>query len=203
MPGRAPSSLYYLVGNRLCIDFANSIVAPDPDMPDPIHDWPAFLDFLVAIGALESMAAKALGFLRGRECEDVLRAAEFLRGAIRIALDALAHHRPVQPEQTEYINRILRRNEGYPYLQAARPGRYTLEFAMREEGPMKTLITIARSAAELIVEGPSAPVRKCGNPKCKLYFYDVSRRRDRRWCVMKACGNRAKVTAFIRRERGR
>ncbi len=106
----------------------------------------------------------------------------------------------MQPEQTEYVNHILRRTEGYPYLQAARPGRYSLEFAMREDGPMKTLIAIARSAAELIVEGPTAPVRKCGNPKCKLYFYDVSRRRDRRWCAMKECGNRAKVTNFLRRE---
>ncbi len=78
MPGRAPSSLYCLIGNRLCIDFANSGVAP-VGIPDPIHDWAAFLDLLVAIGALEPMTAKALGFLRGRECADVLRAADFLR----------------------------------------------------------------------------------------------------------------------------
>jgi predicted RNA-binding Zn ribbon-like protein len=65
------------------------------------------------------------------------------------------------------------------------------------------LAAIARSAAELIVEGPNAPVRLCANPACRLFFYDDSRTHRRRWCSMAVCGNRHKVASFLRRHTAR
>jgi predicted RNA-binding Zn ribbon-like protein len=34
-----------------------------------------------------------------------------------------------------------------------------------------------------------------------VLFVDTSRKGDRRWCSMSACGNKAKVAGFRKRER--
>ena len=44
-------------------------------------------------------------------------------------------------------------------------------------------------------------IARCANPNCRLFFYDASRTRRRRWCSMATCGNRHKVSAFLKRRR--
>jgi predicted RNA-binding Zn ribbon-like protein len=39
-------------------------------------------------------------------------------------------------------------------------------------------------------------IRKCANPDCVLWFYDVSKNGQRRWCSMQGCGNRMKAARF-------
>ena len=52
---------------------------------------------------------------------------------------------------------------------------------------------IARSAADLLTEGPLAAIRLCEGRDCGWLFLDTSRNRTRRWCDMRICGNRAKA----------
>ena len=52
---------------------------------------------------------------------------------------------------------------------------------------------IARSAADLLTEGPLAAIRRCEGRDCGWIFLDTSRNRTRRWCDMRICGNRAKA----------
>jgi predicted RNA-binding Zn ribbon-like protein len=62
-----------------------------------------------------------------------------------------------------------------------------------------SLATIARDTIDL-VSGPwAARVRECAAPVCALLFVDTSRPGQRRWCSMKACGNRSKTAAYRRR----
>jgi predicted RNA-binding Zn ribbon-like protein len=96
---------------------------------------------------------------------------------------------------------MLTITEGHDEL-VQEQGSWRLEFMAREGGLEWLLAAIARSAAEIIVEGPRARLRNCANPKCGLLFYDVSRTRQRRWCSMTRCGNRHKVAAFVRRRTG-
>jgi predicted RNA-binding Zn ribbon-like protein len=61
--------------------------------------------------------------------------------------------------------------------------------------------TVAREAIALF-GGPQAPdIRRCEADGCAILFLDTSRSRDRRWCSMAACGNKAKVAEFRRRQR--
>jgi predicted RNA-binding Zn ribbon-like protein len=76
---------------------------------------------------------------------------------------------------------------------------WKLEFVARESCLDWLLAAIARSAAEMIVEGAQARVRICANPVCGLFFSDHSRTHRRRWCSMAVCGNRNKVASFARR----
>jgi predicted RNA-binding Zn ribbon-like protein len=57
---------------------------------------------------------------------------------------------------------------------------------------------IARSAADLLTSEAFTRVRQCSGESCSWLFVDNSRNGMRRWCDMKACGNRAKVQRFRR-----
>ena len=61
---------------------------------------------------------------------------------------------------------------------------------------------MAREAIELLGGPDGARIRQCQGPVCAILFLDTSRKGDRRWCSMSACGNRAKVAAFREREKG-
>jgi predicted RNA-binding Zn ribbon-like protein len=57
--------------------------------------------------------------------------------------------------------------------------------------------TIARDAIELLAhEEERRRLRTCGLASCASLFLTPSGRRERRWCSMARCGNRAKVAAF-------
>ena len=62
------------------------------------------------------------------------------------------------------------------------------------------LATLAREAVQLFGSDAIKRIRQCESPNCTLYFLDTSRRGDRRWCSMLACGNRAKVQEFRERK---
>lgn len=53
----------------------------------------------------------------------------------------------------------------------------------------------AADLVRLYREGPGR-IRKCANPDCVLWFYDVSKNGQRRWCSMQGCGNRMKAARF-------
>jgi predicted RNA-binding Zn ribbon-like protein len=73
---------------------------------------------------------------------------------------------------------------------------------VRLEGSAHALIvTLARDAVQLFGSEAVTRLRQCQSPTCTLYFIDTSRRGDRRWCSMSACGNKAKVDEFRRRKR--
>jgi predicted RNA-binding Zn ribbon-like protein len=137
-----------------------------------------------------------------RGCSKALAHAKVLRDSLRKALAAIEAKKRIPPEWIMVINVVLRANEGYKRLVRTKAG-WDLRFDMRRKEPLQVLVCVARSAAELIEQGLNAPVRKCGNPNCILYFYDVSRTRRRRWCSMAICGNRMKVAAYARRYRER
>jgi predicted RNA-binding Zn ribbon-like protein len=68
-----------------------------------------------------------------------------------------------------------------------------------ERPAQAALAMVGRDAVDLF-SGPWATrVRECAAPDCALLFLDRSRPGRRRWCSMKACGNRSKTAAYRRR----
>lgn len=63
------------------------------------------------------------------------------------------------------------------------------------------LVTLAREAVQLFSNESVEFIRQCQSATCTLYFIDASRKSDRRWCSMSACGNKAKVAGFRQRKR--
>jgi len=186
---------HQLVAGRLALDFAN--------LSPAAHDlsWDEFVSFLVDARLVSSERAARLRPLPRTEPHAVdsalLRILRF-RESLRAIFASVVDQEPVPVSWVEPINEILRVTEGHDELVPQQDG-WSLQFVARESGLDWLLAALARSAAELLVEGPHARIRRCANPSCRLFFYDDSRTRRRRWCSMAVCGNRHKVAAFLRR----
>ena len=189
-----PSSRF--VGGRLALDFVN-IVPPRTEL-----SWDQLIGFLESaeiITAERGGELQALSRSDPQSAESLLVKAQHLGSALRLAFDALLHRQRIAGEWVEPVNEILRVTEGHDEL-VRRDRDWKIEFVAREGGLEWLLAAVARSAAEMIAEGPQARLGLCANPRCGLFFYDTSRTRRRRWCSMTVCGNRSKVAAFARRQ---
>ena len=184
-----------LLGGRLAIDFSNShTFSSSPN-------WEGFIRFLEATHVVSPERGAQLLPLPQNDPEaadDLLSRATRLQGTLRKIFGAVVRKEKVAREWVEPVNEILRITEGHDEL-VWNSGAWRLEFLAREGGLEWLLAAIARSAAEILIEGPAARLRLCANPSCGLFFSDMSRTRRRRWCSMARCGNRHKVAAFARR----
>jgi predicted RNA-binding Zn ribbon-like protein len=192
----APAPDFSFIGGRLALDFANEL-GPASDF-----SWDALLSFLLASKIISSERSDQLVALPETDLQTasaLLVRARRLHSALQTAFNALVRGEAPSRTAIEPINEVLRITEGHDEL--APDGRkWRIEFVARESGLDWLLAAVARSAAEIIVEGGAAPLRVCSNPGCGLLFYDTSRTHRRRWCSMARCGNRHKVAAFSRRQ---
>ena len=193
------SNIVVLLGGRLAVDFAN---APSyPGAPDRDLSWEelvAFLEVSRIVSAERGAQLLTLSQTDPRAAFAVLSRSVRLRDALRRAFGAMAKKERVALECALPVNEILRITEGHDELVHT-DGNWRLEFIAREGGLDWLLAAIARSAAEIFVEGAEARIRVCANPGCGLFFCDTSRTHRRRWCSMAVCGNRHKVASFARR----
>lgn len=195
MPSCSSFTLSPLIAGRLALDFANSASAA--------HQlaWEDFIAFLAQAKVVSPERAARLRALLSSEpeaVEAVLAKILHLRGSLLSIFSAIVRKKPFPKSSVEPINEILRITEGHDEL-VQQGDVWRLHYIAREQGLEWLLAAIARSAAELLSEGPDAPIRRCANPKCRLFFYDDSRTHRRRWCSMAVCGNRHKVAAFLQR----
>lgn len=66
--------------------------------------------------------------------------------------------------------------------------------------PSNVLISlVALDAIKLYTSNKLSSIHRCANPSCVLLFIDTRGRR--KWCSMRICGNREKVTRFQRRQK--
>jgi len=183
------------IGGRLALDFLNS-VSPKTEL-----SWDQLIAFLESARIVTPERGGELLTLSHSDpqaADSLLRKAQRLAAALRLAFDAVLHRQKVLREWIEPVNEILRITEGHDELVFSNND-WEIQFEASESGLEWLLAAVARSAAEIIAEGPRARVRLCANPRCGLLFYDTSRTRRRRWCSMTVCGNRHKVAAFARR----
>ena len=188
-----------LLGGRLAINFAN--VPSYPGAPSQDLSWEELIAFLQGSNIVSAERASSLLALSGSDpdaAQALLSRSVRLRDALRRAFGAMVRKEGIAREWAEPINQILRITEGHDELVFAGDS-WKMEFQAREGGLDWLLAAVARSAAEILVEGTQARLRICGNPACGLFFSDNSRTHRRRWCSMAICGNRHKVASFARR----
>jgi predicted RNA-binding Zn ribbon-like protein len=190
------SALYSpLLGGRLAVDFVNTGLSQTNLL------WEELIVFFQGARVVTAERGAHLLTLPDSDlaaAEMLLRRSQRLRDALRKISLALIHGERFEREWTVPINEVLRITEGHDEL-VMQDGSWRIEFMAREGGLDWLLAAIARSGAEIIVEGASARLRQCANGSCGLIFCDTSRTRRRRWCSMSTCGNRHKVAAFARK----
>lgn len=189
------SSSPSLIAGRLSLDFVN-VLGPPSDF-----SWESLLRFLLVTRIISPERSAQLLVLPQSDPQSaaaLLGRAQTLHASLREIFTAMLAKEAQLRDWVASINDVLRITEGHDEL-LEQDGKWGLEFVAREGGLDWLLAAIARSAAEIIAEGTSSRLRACANPSCRLFFYDTSRTRRRRWCSMSRCGNRHKVAVFSRR----
>lgn len=173
----------------LALAFANTRYWRGSAQPtDELADGAAVLDWLVKNAALDEAAARSL---RDVPIACLAQAIE-LRETLYRLFAAVATAGEPRPSDVAVLRAAL---------QAA-PARHDLVhdsngYAWRLPAPGPTapslLAPVLWSAGDLLIGEASKRLRLCSNDKCLYLFIDNSRSSARRWCDMKACGNRAKA----------
>ncbi|MGW2594010.1 CGNR zinc finger domain-containing protein [Streptomyces sp. NPDC001515] len=152
---------------------------PVERLPDPerLDDWLAAND--VAVGSEHATPAD-------------LDLARRLREAIHRIGTAIAHDEPTAETDRTVLNQLLWDEQLCPQLT--------------ETGMCWQPVTghhvrgaLGRIAhdAVMVLGGPQrAQVKTCQNSDCQGLYVDTSQGRNRRWCSMNICGNRAKKARF-------
>lgn len=195
-----------LLGERLCLNFANSMESPiGPDPEEFLRDYPALVRWGRHVGVLTEDQVRRLlaeGERRPDEAAATLARALSLREAIYRLFRSLAH-REVPTEQNlatvhkEHVAalaqaRLVATGEGFDVVWD--DGVPVLD---------RMLWPVARSAVDLLVGEDPTRVRQCTGPAddCGWLFYDVSKNANRRWCSMEGCGSQAKMRRYRARRR--
>jgi predicted RNA-binding Zn ribbon-like protein len=171
-------------GGSSVIDLPATLRARLSPAPQELLRTPADLGrWLVSAGMVESMPEATPG--------DLL-AARALREAIYILAGRKGGTKIKEARQT--LNEIATGTPAVPQFKSDGTAALT-------GSASALLVTLAREAVQLFGSDIAKLIRQCQSPVCTLYFVDTSRKGDRRWCSMSACGNKAKVAGFRRRQR--
>ena len=177
--------MFVYVGGRKCLEFVGTMKHRDSSReelltePDLLSDW--------AIQGGLSDAAIAV------TADDLAAAIELREAIYRTVIARLEGRRP-HPADVELLNARACQPRLTPRL--LRSG------ATRRDGTVSQLLaSLAADLLDLLAGTDIENVKRCAHPDCTRLYLDASRAKNRQWCGMGTCGNRAKVQAFRARQR--
>jgi predicted RNA-binding Zn ribbon-like protein len=189
-------------GGTPALDFANTL---DWRLRDPPEEqlgtygellrWARTEGILDAAGARELRAWEAE---HPRLARRALAEAVATREAIADVFQALAHGRAVPAGPLGRLEAAARKAWE---ARTLRPERGGAAWAWRGVRPDRPELAAALDAARLLTSPECDRVRQCADAHCGWLFLDTSRNGSRRWCDMRACGNRNKARRWYRKRR--
>lgn len=193
---RAP---FVFVGHRLWLDFVNTDARSHGVADDVLVDFERWLDWLADAGALD-IARRPMLAHRAEQQPAGATAALVDARRTRAALRAMAERGGGADDSADRVvaaalaelNRVLARSAGIRRLERTSDGRVQRTFLPGGDAFAALLLPVAESAADALVRGELARVRRCAAPGCERVFLDETKNRRRRWCTMRGCGNREK-----------
>ena len=187
-PAPAPS--------RLWLDFVNTDTAAQATRGDLLRDFDTLLTWLSGNGALDD--ERASGIRRRAALQPAAAAASLVDARrVRAALRVLAERGHASPrvcdDAVTEINRVLGRSAGTRRVDRHATGEFMRAFVPTGDAFAGLMIPLVDSAADALVTGELARVRRCADTRCYRVFVDSTKNGQRRWCDMGTCGNRAKA----------
>ncbi len=195
----------HLRGERLCLDYVNTIGRPlGPHPKEHLRNYPDLVRWGHHVGILADTEAKHLsleGARRPNEAAAAFGRALTLREALTrifraVAYEATPQEADLQRLQAEYLvslgrARLTALGEGYGWTWAA-----------TDDVLSRPLWAVAHSAVDVLTVDDLARVKECpGADDCGWLFYDTSKNGSRRWCSMESCGSRVKMRQQYARRR--
>ena len=175
----------------LCLDFANSRYWRGTDQPtETLETFNDVFTWLAAANALDSRTVEALKQNWQPTDADHTETIQLREALYRIFTAVAAHAEPASAD-IEIFNRKLTAAPARTQL-VKQEGAYLWRANLKPQLP-DLLAPILWTAGDMLAEPRRDRVRLCANEKCVWLFLDDSKSGTRRWCDMKACGNRAKA----------
>ena len=187
----------HLIGGALGLDFVNTVDPRHaPGRREYLDSYPALVAWgshagVVDPGQEERLRAAAAA--QPAEADRVLGRAIRLREALYRLFSQPERRRRPEPEDLGVLQAEIARAQAHFRISWS-PAGFGWEWDQAGSGLDRVLWPVARSAAELLVQGPLERIRECpGQGTCGWLFLDTSKNASRRWCDMRVCGNRAKA----------
>lgn len=180
-------------GGHPALDFVNTL--DERPFEPPIENLATYRDlvlFAELAKLIEPSIAGPLRSLSGPGCSRVARRARKLREHAHDVLAAAHSGRPLPKPGLNAIGAAIQAAHAARALVASpSPGLASHRWS-HPLAPDTPLHACALSLEHLLVNVDQQRIRKCGASDCDVYYIDTSKGRHRRWCSMKACGNREK-----------
>ena len=195
---------FELIGGNVCLDFVNTLDdRPSGKPKELLKNYYELARFGEDTGILKPAELDYFyenAHLEPDEAGDAVRRAIQLREAIYAVLSALMKRQTVPSMAMDTLNTYVRDAAQHSRLVQSE-GRCEWRFQEMTSRYSAMLWPIARAAGDLLASNDLARVRACSSPTCQWLFLDTSKNHRRRWCDMKACGNRAKVRKFYAKKK--
>jgi predicted RNA-binding Zn ribbon-like protein len=187
-----------LVGSELAFDFTNTASGRETPLykdhlrvPEHVIAWSRHAKVLTPEdGAIiERMIAGKPSLGR-----DLLARAHQLREVIYRIGATIAHGEAPAPSDTDALARIHAACVARAKLT---PFRDNFVWSWRPADGFAEAILgpIALSALTILAQSDVSRIKQCGGDHCGWLFFDTTKNKQRRWCEMEVCGNRAKQKA--------
>ncbi|HEU0368729.1 MAG TPA: CGNR zinc finger domain-containing protein, partial [Candidatus Acidoferrum sp.] len=135
-----------------------------------------------------------------REAAAALTKAITIRDLVLSIFMSIANGRSLPSQRLSELNSALAEVPGLLRVQK-HSDRIEREWTSTADGLQQVLFAVLTSAAELLASDRLRRVRECASADCTWLFVDESRNRSRRWCEMRACGNRMKARRHYYKDR--
>jgi predicted RNA-binding Zn ribbon-like protein len=196
-----------LLGDRLCLDFANTVESPLGKHPEEfLHDYADLVRWSRHVGALDDDTTALLlaeGAQQPEESMDVFAQALVLREALTAIVTAIAHGKAPDPTDLDYLQRIYLNTLSNTAL-LPQESRYDWVWSAESAVLERPLWPVVQSAIALLTTDDLSRVHQCpGANDCGWLFYDTSKNGSRRWCSMEGCGSRVKMRQQYKKKRRR
>jgi predicted RNA-binding Zn ribbon-like protein len=156
--------------------------------PDELLKWCA--DAKIPHAAIEQL--RTWWQQHPRKAEQAFGDALELREALYRTFRAIAEDAEPALADLNVLNRALADAPSRDHLVRANGG-YAWSLDDLKLEITSLLAPVIWAAGDLLIEPSRVKVRRCANDECVWLFLDDSKSGTRRWCDMKACGNRAKA----------
>lgn len=186
-----------LLGERLCLDFINTlekflVTGPADFLPTwaELARWGRHVRLLTEE---DVELALRLGDAQPETAATTHARAMNMRASLTQLFTAIARRQP--PDDGDLRALEAETIRAAPSIGLQRTGeRYAWTWRRPDQPVERLLWEITRSAVELLTMDDVSRVKECpGANDCGSLFYDTSRNGARRWCSMEGCGSRVKM----------
>jgi predicted RNA-binding Zn ribbon-like protein len=195
---RSDRSEFVFVGERLAVDFANTVVVSSGHLEDLLGSWSDVVEWLSQTG-LSTHPSLKMPALRGMEA---FRKVFELRQVWKEKLAQIVAGHKVSDDFLGRLNTLLAEDTFHEILHRDGGKGFSLVRSVSQlDGEKLALAILARQIALFLAAANLSYLRRCANTiSCVLYFYDTTKNHRRQWCSVASCGNRHKVAQFRKRQ---